>query len=521
MNAAVEAVRYLKLALSFDTAPLQAELGRILATEWVDHYNTTAYASGWQCIPLRSVGGRLDHIVALDSDAYADTVILERCPQLQQVLATFECELQSVRLMALGPGASILPHRDPGTGYEDGVARLHIPVCTEPEVLFHIEGEAVHFSQGGTWYLNANCTHAVENRSAANRVHLALDCVPNAWLDALFAQAGYQARKPAHGLAAQERALMQGEEVAEASLASLRGWYPVTASASPARIGWRHMGEQRFTEPFFSDSLAARQGQPRRTCRTPYAALAQFEDVIAPSAFIFHVSRCGSTLLTQSLAALAHCVVMSEPPVLDAFLREHGPGPLCDEAVNVFRQLVGALGQRRHAGERALVIKLDCWHIHSLASVRRAFPDTPCIFLYREPDAVLASHRRRRGPQMVPGMIDPVRLGIAASALAPGDLDGYCIAVLEGLYASALAQAEEHDLILLNYHQLPGAIAPWLLERVSIGCSEDDAAAIGQRARFHSKDGGAPFGGDPHGEAMHAGARLAALYQHLEQLRTA
>lgn len=185
--------RYLDLGMSFDCAPLQAELGHILASEWIDHYNTTAYASGWQCIPLRSVGGRLDHIMALDSDTYADTVILERCPHFQRVLASFACELLSVRLMALEPGAAILPHRDAGTGYEDGVARLHIPVCTDPAVLFHIDGESVHFAQGGTWYLNANCLHAVDNRSAINRVHLAIDCVPNAWLDALFVRAGYVA----------------------------------------------------------------------------------------------------------------------------------------------------------------------------------------------------------------------------------------------------------------------------------------------------------------------------------------
>lgn len=317
-----------------------------------------------------------------------------------------------------------------------------------------------------------------------------------------------------HGFAAQERALMQGEELDAASLASLRNWFPVVAA--PAQLGWRHVGEKRFTEPFFSDTLA---GLPRLYCRTPYAALAQFEDVLAPSAFIFHVSRCGSTLLTQALAALAHCVVMSEPPVLDAFLRERGPGPLDDDAVRVFRQLVGALGQRRAECENALVIKLDSWHIHNLASIRRAFPATPCIFLYREPAAVLASHRRRRGPQMVPGMIAPARLGIDAGSLAPADLDGYAIMVLESLFASALAQAGEHGLILLNYDQLPGAIVPDLLARMSIRYSAQDSDAIRQRASFHSKNGGSLFGGDPDSGGVNAGATLAAAYARLEQLR--
>ena len=358
---------YLRLGLSFDSAPLQAELEQMLASEWLDHYNTTVYAGGWQCIPLRSVDGRLDHIMASDSEAYAPTVILQRCPHFQQVLAAFECELRSVRLMALAPGARIAPHRDPGTGYADGVARLHVPILTAPEVLFHIDGESVHFSQGDTWYLNANCLHGVDNDSAVNRVHLAIDCVPNAWLDALFAP---------------------------------------------------------------------------------------------------------------------------------------------------------ALGQRLAASDSALVIKLDGWHIHSLASIRRAFPDTPCWFLYREPNAVRASHRRRRGPQMVPGMIAPQRLGIDRANLAPGDLDGYCISVLENMFASALAQAGEHGLILLNYNQLPAAIVPDLLAHMAIRYSAQDSAAIGQRAGFHSKDGGAAYGGDPAGGAD-AGATLAAAYAQLEQRRLA
>ncbi|MES3024744.1 MAG: sulfotransferase [Pseudomonadota bacterium] len=326
-----------------------------------------------------------------------------------------------------------------------------------------------------------------------------------------------------HGFAFIERALMRGAQAAPERLESLRGWYPVAATRE--QIGWRFMGEQRFTEPFFSDTLAAAPRASRLVCQTPYADLARFDDVLAPSAFIFHVSRCGSTLLTQSLAALPHCVVMSEPPVLDAFLREHAQYGLHDDGLDAagvaaLRLLVGALGQRRAPGESAFVVKFDSWHIASLGAIRRAFPATPCIFLYREPDAVLASHRRRRGPQMVPGMIDPARLGIDDGARAPGDLDAYCIAVLERFYRCALAHAGTPGLTLLNYNQLPGAV-PALLAGLAIACSADEGAAIRARAAFHSKDAGLPFGGDPNEAPMHSGAVLAAAYAQLEQLRLA
>lgn len=60
-----------------------------------------------------------------------------------------------------------------------------------------------------------------------------------------------------------------------------------------------------------------------------------------------------------------------------------------------------------------------------------------------------------------------------------------------------------------------------LLTRLSISYSAQDSDAIMQRASFHSKDGGASFGGEPQGCALHAGATLAAAYAQLKQLRLA
>ena len=40
-----------------------------------------------------------------------------------------------------------------------------------------------------------------------------------------------------------------------------------------------------------------------------------------PSGFIFHMSRCGSTVISQMLAALAEHVVVSEAGPIDALAR--------------------------------------------------------------------------------------------------------------------------------------------------------------------------------------------------------
>jgi quercetin dioxygenase-like cupin family protein len=188
---AMQATRYLKLPLQFDIDRLVQELDHVLAPEWIDHFNTAAHDSRWSCIPLRSVAGRTDHIMPVPDAEFMDTAILRRCPYFQQVLDSFQCKTTSVRLMALEAGGIIHEHTDKGTCFEDGIARLHIPIVTDAAVIFTIDDEPIHFSRGDTWYMNASCRHSVHNRSTLPRIHLLLDCIPNPWLEQLFYATGF------------------------------------------------------------------------------------------------------------------------------------------------------------------------------------------------------------------------------------------------------------------------------------------------------------------------------------------
>ena len=524
---------WLRLPLAFDVARMQAELAAIETHEWIAHFNTNAYENGWSCVPLRSAGGDARHIMPVDGEPYRDTAILARCPYLREVIAAFACEKQSVRLMALAPGALIKEHRDAGAALADGLARLHVPIQTSPAVEFRVDGEPVHFGAGPAWYLDASCRHAVHNGGALPRVHLILDCLSNDWLEQLFAQAGFVARPASlrddNAFSARERQLLRAPQVAWQAGMPMQHWFPVSAAGTPLRLAWRHLGQQRFTEPFFENTLAAQQAAERLRCDTPAAALDQVGPSLAPDAFIFHVSRCGSTLLTQLLATLPECIVMSEPPVIDAVLRRHHDDTCTlEETAALLRQVVAALGQRRDDAASHYVVKLDCWHIHSLALIRLAFPATPCLFLYREPQAVLASHRRQRGPQMVPGLLHPALLPAPPPGLAPGDLDGYAATVLQGFFEAADAACRSGQLELLNYAELPDALGARLLPRFGLACDAARRATLQQRAAFHSKQAGVPFSGDP-AVNIHipgaierdARARLAQLYTALEMQRLA
>ncbi len=313
-----------------------------------------------------------------------------------------------------------------------------------------------------------------------------------------------------------------------ATLHSLHHWFPIALQGN--KLIWRHLPE-RFSTPFFADELALQAPEQRQACITGLEQLQHLRPAVAPSAFIFHTSRCGSTLLTQILATLPQCIAISEAPIIDACLR--APPAALDDAARLvlLRQMILALGQRRH-DEAACIIKLDCWHLPHLPLLRAAFPHTPCWFLYREPQAILASHQRQRGPQMVPGMIFPAQLHeqVGGPVLAPGDLDGYCIQVLALLFQTALTltQSDQGALQLLHYRQLPEVLWQQFLPQLGITPSPAQLSAMQARAGFHAKRQSSPFVGDaipnlparaPDSSQQLLHTLAHTLYEKLEQQR--
>lgn len=191
--------RFCQLPPRFAPDRLQADLALACASGWLPHFVRSNYAGDWSGIPLRSVGGRPDHIFSdpcVSATGYAPTPILEGCAYLREVLAAFACPITSARLLKLGPGSEIREHRDHDLTYGSGVVRLHIPVTTHPLVEFYVEGERVVMGEGECWYIDATLPHRLVNRGDADRVHLVFDCELNPWLEEQFRQAGYQPRIP-------------------------------------------------------------------------------------------------------------------------------------------------------------------------------------------------------------------------------------------------------------------------------------------------------------------------------------
>ena len=84
--------------------------------------------------------------------------------------------------MRLTPGSRIKEHTDLALGVEEGSARIHIPVVTDTDVEFYLNGSRVVMDAGSVWYLRLSDPHSVYNGSDAERVHLVIDAAVNDWM---------------------------------------------------------------------------------------------------------------------------------------------------------------------------------------------------------------------------------------------------------------------------------------------------------------------------------------------------
>lgn len=191
-NYAPENAAFL-LPFQFNVSALLADLQQCRQFNFLKNYVPDNYDGDDYILPLRSVEGRIDFPAAAPhkAEAYKDTVAMEQCLYFREVLDTFLCEKEAIRLMNLPAGRVINTHVDFNCGYEDGIFRVHIPITTNNDVHFILNEKRLVMHPGQAWYTNVNLPHSVANKGTTNRVHLVLDGIRNDWSDALFGSVGF------------------------------------------------------------------------------------------------------------------------------------------------------------------------------------------------------------------------------------------------------------------------------------------------------------------------------------------
>jgi len=261
-----------------------------------------------------------------------------------------------------------------------------------------------------------------------------------------------------------------------------------------------------FKEPFFDETISKSRSLPINS--KPFRPLSEINllehwskyiDHIEPTAFIFHVSRCGSTLLSQLLGINDDFISLAEVPCFDDILRlpfkdGYPENPSINE---LLKSAIRFYGQKRTGNEAQLFIKTDSWHIFFWKQIRAIYPNVPFILLYRKPDEVLRSNQKHRGMQAVPGVIEPEVFGFKQDDITSLSLDEYMAKVLERYFSSYL-QVIENDVnsLLINYEEGPIAMMEKTLDFSGITLKDELKQQVINRTKFHSKHPGQAFSED-------------------------
>ncbi len=124
--------------------------------------------------------------------------------------------------------------------------------------------------------------------------------------------------------------------------------------------------------------------------------------IYPPNGFIFIEGLCGSTLVANSLVFMdpeSHRIYSeSIPPTRALKSCEGKTAEECDvnKSIILFQDAVYLMGRTSNPTEDKLFYKMQSIANRYIDLMRRAFPDTPWIFVYRDPVQVLMSYAKKR-----------------------------------------------------------------------------------------------------------------------------
>ena len=232
-------------------------------------------------------------------------------------------------------------------------------------------------------------------------------------------------------------------------------WLPARAAlhATGLYFSLREIRPSELQDPFMQETIA------RIPARESVVQIAR-EDLgkgatgTSPAGIVFHVSRCGSTLVSQLLKQHVGLVVYAEPlPVNEILLPPHKwPRP---ELVAALRSLGAAFAG--HA-RKPYVLKLTSWNTLYCDLVAEAFPATPWVLCLRDPVEVSVSLLKNPAGWIWDGDQPAAPFAKAIDPEGASRSREEYVARLYGAFCDAAFRLEPARGRLVDYASLPAAL---------------------------------------------------------------
>lgn len=204
-----------------------------------------------------------------------------------------------------------------------------------------------------------------------------------------------------------------------------------------------------------------------------------------PAGFIFHLSRCGSTLVSGCLAELDNTCVLSESQLLTEVLLDFSLTPA--EKQQLLPQLLSLQGNLFPDRDK-IIVKWNAWDLLNGSIIRAAFPQVPLVLLIRNPVEILASHQRISGRHMAG---DPSLAGLSSIFIARNNTESLLdirIRVLRTLMSQLLDIEPQFNVNLVDYARLTSEKIHELAEHFALVVNKSEFGRLERRIKFNSKE---------------------------------
>ncbi len=263
---------------------------------------------------------------------------------------------------------------------------------------------------------------------------------------------------------------------------------PVRAALHPTGLYFalRQIGAEELQDAFMQETIA-RISAPETIVHINKNDIGKAAPDTAPAGLIFHVARCGSTLISQLLKKHDNVVVYAEPLPVNEILSPPHKWPRL-ELVAALRSLGAALA--RHA-RKPYVLKFSSWNTLFCDVLTEAFPNSPWILSLRDPIEVGVSLLREppgwfrasaEPSRQLSKLVDPE--GISKSP------EEY-VARLYGAFCKAAGRLDAKRGKLVPYEALPAAVWDTVAPHFSLSIDSQQRHRMAEAARTYSK---APVG---------------------------
>jgi len=277
-------------------------------------------------------------------------------------------------------------------------------------------------------------------------------------------------------------------------------WLPVRLRFNGAGSSaiWLDFGSKSLSEPFYDQTVGLlRTSVPaaaeRHTSIEEMLQVADSFSPIPPAGIIFHISRCGSTLLTNALRASGECTTLSEAPIFSCLVRQDAfpsnvAGLEDGEAIRA-RLLQATVSLYTSCFGLPVVIKAHTATILHIARLRAVWPSVPFVINIRNPVEVISSNLAMPS-DWLRSMLAPYGeendFGFSGPETRQMTVEEYCARGL-GKFLEAAGECD-HGCRVIDYAQIDIASVYDIASFLKVEMPATSAAQIAGALATYSKD---------------------------------